>query len=71
VDDSHAFDLKRWRRWFRSEASIRDEALAEGRAPDATVDEVGPAPPGKGFDGRDRPTPPSNGPGWGYPGVGG
>jgi hypothetical protein len=52
VDLSHVFDLERWRSRFRSDAAVVEEARAEGRAPDATPDEVGvPAEP-VGFDGR-------------------
>jgi hypothetical protein len=53
MDLSHAFSTARWRRMFASEARVRAEALAEGRAPDATVDEVGAAQANVGFDGQE------------------
>lgn len=44
MDFSHAFSRRRWREWFRSEEEVQGSAYAEGREPDATVDEVGSAP---------------------------
>jgi hypothetical protein len=65
VDYSHVFDLRRWRQRFRGEQAIRDEAIAEGRAPDATVDEVGGAPQREGDDpGNGYGTGTVGGPGW-------
>lgn len=52
VDLSHVFDARRWRSRFRGERTVLDEAKASGSAPDATVDEVGQAPPKEGFDGH-------------------
>ena len=51
MDFTHVFNLDRWRQRFKSEASVRDEVVASGQAPDATVDEVGAAPTSHGFDG--------------------
>ena len=52
MDWSYVFDPRRWRSRFRTEEAVRDEALTEGHAPDASVDEVGEAPPKAGFDGH-------------------
>ena len=41
MDLDHVFSLRRWRDRFRSEDDVRDDQIANGRAPDATVDEVG------------------------------
>jgi hypothetical protein len=51
VDYSHVFDIRRWRQRFRTEQSVREESVAAGRSPDATVDEVGGPPQREGFDG--------------------
>jgi hypothetical protein len=61
ADFSHVFDLSRWRARFRSEDSARDQAAQEGRAPDATIDEVGAAGVNHGFDGRPVHSPVGNG----------
>ncbi len=45
MDYSHVFNLRRWRQRFRSEQSVREESVSAGRTPDATIDEVGSAPP--------------------------
>ena len=73
MDLSHVFDLGRWPQRFRSEQAVADRSVAEGRVPDATVDDVGAAPPSSGFDGSPLPGGPGNGhgtgdvggPGWG------
>ena len=44
MDLSHVFSRRRWRERFRSEEELQRRARAEGREPDATVDEVGSAP---------------------------
>jgi hypothetical protein len=44
------------------------EAQKNGQEPDATVDEVGAAAPGVGFDGRPMRSPTGNGQGTGDPG---
>ncbi len=63
MDLSHAFDPRRWRRRFKSEADVAAEARASGRAPDATVDEVGSAGDAVGFDGKPIRSAPGNGQG--------
>jgi hypothetical protein len=63
MDWSHAFDPRRWRRRFKSEDEVAEEARAAGRAPDATVDEVGSAGDNVGFDGRPIRSAPGNGQG--------
>jgi hypothetical protein len=68
VDLSHVFNLRRWRQQFKSEDAVRAETVAAGHAPDATVDEVGAAPPGEGFKGSPLPGHTSNGYGTGDPG---
>jgi hypothetical protein len=57
----------RWRRRIMSEAAVRDEELADGRAPDATVDEVGVPGDDVGFDGRPIRSTVGNGYGTGDP----
>lgn len=52
MDFSHASDRLRWRHRFDSEAQVLADALAAGRAPDATVDEVGVPGEDVGFDGH-------------------
>jgi hypothetical protein len=52
VDFSHVFSWSRWRQRFQSEARVRADSLAEGRSPDATVDEVGVPHHNVGFDGH-------------------
>jgi hypothetical protein len=52
MDLSHAFDLRRWRRRFKSDDAVAAEARASGRAPDATIEEVGSAGDATGFDGK-------------------
>jgi len=72
MDFAHVFDLRRWRQRFKSEASIRDAAVASGQAPDATVDEVGAAGAAHGFEGaplrgqtgNGQGTGDTGGPGW-------
>jgi hypothetical protein len=68
VDFSHVFNLDRWRRRFRSEQEMVVEALAAGRVPDATVDEVGASGDAVGFEGRPLHSRPENGQGSGDPG---
>jgi hypothetical protein len=51
----HVFDRHRWGRRFRTEQSTQDDTHGPGRAPDATVDDVGAAPPKSGFAGRPLP----------------
>jgi len=46
MDLSYVFSRRRWRERFRSEEEVQRSAGADGREPDATVDEVGSAPPG-------------------------
>ncbi len=67
----HVFDLGRWRARFRSEAKVREDALAEGGVPDATVDEVGAAADNAGFEGRPIRSRVGNGQGSGDPRSGG
>ncbi len=72
MDLSHVFDLRRWRQRFKSEASVRAEAVASAQSPDATIDEVGAAPTPQGFEGTPLPghggngygTGDTGGPGW-------
>ena len=52
MDFSHVFDRNRWQRRFESEAAAVADAIADGRVPDATVDEVGVPHHNVGFDGR-------------------
>jgi hypothetical protein len=47
-----AWRTSRLRRRFMSESAVLSEELAAGRAPDATVDDVGAAGENVGFDGR-------------------
>ena len=49
---AEAWRASRLRRRFMSEAAVLNEERAEGRTPDATVDEVGAAGANVGFDGR-------------------
>lgn len=65
--DPSAFTWRRWRRRFMSEQAVQDEERAEGRAPDATVDEVGAAGDNVGFDGEPIHSKVSNGYGTGDP----
>ena len=65
MDFSHVFDLSRWRARFRSEAAASESAAAEGRAPDASVDEVGQAGENVGFDGAPLRSGPASGHGTG------
>jgi hypothetical protein len=51
MDLSQVLDPRRWRQRFKSESDVRAETIAAGQAPDATVDEVGPAPAPEGFEG--------------------
>ena len=41
MDFDHVFGLRRWRDRFKSEDQVRNDQIAHGQAPDATVDEVG------------------------------
>ena len=52
MDWDYVFSRERWRQRFRSEAAVRRAAEDEGRAPDASVDEVGVPKPNRGFDGQ-------------------
>jgi hypothetical protein len=68
MDLSHAFSWTRWRRRFTSEAAVRADSIAEGRSPDATVDEVGVPHDNIGFDGHTNlSSPAGNGQGTGDP----
>jgi hypothetical protein len=71
MDFSHVFSRQRWRERFRSEEEVQDDALRDGREPDATVDEVGAAPrTGRSGNGQGSGDPSS--PGWaGLAGGGG
>jgi hypothetical protein len=72
MDFSHVFDLGRWRSRFRSDRDVADEAIREGRVPDATPEEVGAAAAPVGFDGKPRRvSDPGNGYGSGTPGGSG
>lgn len=67
MDFSHVFDPRRWRQRFRSEQSVREASVAAGQTPDATIDEVGSAPPPKRPDhelGSGHGTGDVGGPGW-------
>jgi hypothetical protein len=68
VDFSHVFNLDRWRRRFKSEDAVVGDAVGSGRAPDATVDDVGVPGQAVGFDGRPVRSDPGNGQGSGDPG---
>ena len=57
----------RWRRRFMGETAVRAEQLADGRSPDATVDQVGVPGDDVGFDGRPIHSKPGNGYGTGDP----
>lgn len=50
--DPTAFTLRRWLDRFKTEERVVAEELAEGRVPDATLDEVGTPIDNVGFDGR-------------------
>jgi hypothetical protein len=71
MDFEHVFSRRRWRERLRSEEDVQDDALREGREPDATVDEVGSAPAtGRAGNGQGSGDPSS--PGWaGLGGLGG
>jgi hypothetical protein len=70
MDLSHVFSWRRWRERFRSEEDVQHSALADGREPDATVDEVGSAPRGNHLGNGQGSGDPSS-PGWaGWGGVG-
>jgi hypothetical protein len=60
----------RWMRMFRSEARVRAGVLGEGRAPDATVDEVGATNPNIGFEGDELGSTLERGNGTGNPSSG-
>lgn len=49
---AEAWRASRLRRRFMSEAAVLDEEIGDGRAPDATVDEVGVPGENEGFDGH-------------------
>lgn len=78
--DPTAFTLRRWLDRFKTEERVVADQRAEGRVPDATLDEVGAPIDNVGFDGRPLPSrggagygsgDPSN-PGWaGWGGHGG
>jgi hypothetical protein len=55
---------------FRSEGRVRADTLAEGRAPDATVDEVGATHPNVGFEGGELGSRLERGQGTGNPNSG-
>jgi hypothetical protein len=57
----------RWRRRFMGEAAVLGQDLADGRAPDATVDEVDVPDENVGFDGRPIRSKLDNGYGTGNP----
>jgi hypothetical protein len=67
MDWSHAFSVARWRARFRTEDAVASDARAAGRAPDASVDEVGVPGEAVGFDGPIA-SPTGNGQGSGTPG---
>jgi hypothetical protein len=79
ADFSHAFSWRRWRTRFDGDAGARNRAIAEGRAPDASIEEVGAAKDNVGFDGRPIKSKTGNGQGsdnpagmgWGSTGGGG
>jgi hypothetical protein len=50
--DSTAFTLRRWLDRFKTEERVVAEQRAEGRVPDATLDEVDTPIDDVGFDGR-------------------
>jgi hypothetical protein len=50
--DETAFSLRRWLDRFKSEERVVADQRSEGRAPDATVDEVGAALDNVGFHGQ-------------------
>jgi hypothetical protein len=64
---SQAWRASRIRRRFMTEATVLDEKTADGRAPDATVDEVGVPGVNEGFDGRPLRSRGENGYGTGDP----
>jgi hypothetical protein len=50
--DPTAFTLRRWLDRFKTEERVVAEQRAEGRVPDATLDEVGAPIDNVGFEGR-------------------
>lgn len=62
-----AFTLRRWLARFKTEDRVTAEQRAEGRAPDATLDEVGTPIDNVGFDGRPLPSKGGSGCGSGDP----
>lgn len=52
MDLWHVFNLKRWRSRFRSEDKVLRASMESGKAPDATIDEVGTPSDNVGFTGR-------------------
>jgi len=49
--DTTAFTLRRWLDRFKTEERVAAQQRAEGRTPDATLDEVGTPIDNVGFDG--------------------
>lgn len=65
--DTTAFTLRRWLDRFKTEERVAAEQRATGRAPDATLDEVGTPIDNIGFDGRSLRSKGGNGYGSGAP----
>jgi hypothetical protein len=65
--DETAFSLRRWFDRFKSEQRVVAEQRPGGRAPDATVDEVGAAADNVGFHGQPIRSRVGNGQGSGDP----